>query len=45
MRPARAARTSARLLAHPPTREELARIASRLRAWLHRQRELNTAAV
>jgi hypothetical protein len=45
MRPARAARTSAHLLAHPPTREELTRIASRLRAWLHRQRQLNAAAV
>lgn len=37
MRPARAARTSARLLAHPPAREDLARMASRLRAWLRRQ--------
>jgi len=37
MRPARAARTSARLLAHPPAREDLTRIASRLRAWLRRQ--------
>jgi hypothetical protein len=45
MRPARAARTSARLLAHPPAREELTRIASRLRAWLLRQRQLNAAAV
>ena len=45
MRPARAARTSARLLAHPPAREELTRIASRLRAWLHRQRLAETAAV
>jgi hypothetical protein len=45
MRPARAARTSARLLAHPPEREELTRIASRLRAWLLRQRQLNAAAV
>ena len=45
MRPARAARTSARLLAHPPAREELARIASRLRAWLHRQRGSSAAAL
>jgi hypothetical protein len=45
MRPARASRTSARLLAHPPAPEELTRIASRLRAWLHRQRALNAAAV
>jgi hypothetical protein len=45
MRPARAARTSARLLAHPPAREELTRIPSRLRAWLHRQRLAETAAV
>ena len=45
MRPARAARTSARLLAHPPAREELTRIASRLRAWLHRQRLAEAAAV
>lgn len=37
MRPARAARTSARLLARPPAREDLARMASRLRAWLRRQ--------
>ncbi len=45
MRPARAARTSARLLAHPPAREELTRIASRLRAWLHRQRRERAVAV
>lgn len=45
MRPARAARTSARLLAHPPAHEDLTRIASRLRAWLHRQRRLNATAV
>jgi hypothetical protein len=45
MRPARAARTSARLLAHPPAREELTRIASRLRAWLHRQRQLSAVVV
>ncbi|MEP7066296.1 MAG: hypothetical protein ABI889_09710 [Gemmatimonadota bacterium] len=38
MRPARAARTSARLLAHPPEANDLLRIASRLRAWLRRQR-------
>ena len=45
MRPARAAHTSARLLAHPPAREELTRIASRLRAWLQRHRQLSAAAV
>jgi hypothetical protein len=45
MRPARAARTSARLLARPPAREDLARIASRLRAWLHRQRRERAVAV
>ena len=39
MRPARAAAASARLLARPPARAELARIASRLRAWLLRQRD------
>jgi len=38
MRPARAARTSARLLATPPAQHDLARIASRLRAWIRRQR-------
>ena len=38
MRPARASRTSARLLAHPPAQIDLARIASRLRAWIRRQR-------
>ena len=37
MRPARAARASARLLAEPPSRDDLARIASRLRAWMRRQ--------
>lgn len=36
MRPARAARTSARLLADPPSRDDLTRIASRMRAWLNR---------
>jgi hypothetical protein len=45
MRPARAARTSARLLAHPPARDDLARIASRLRAWLARQRREQRAAM
>ncbi|HLB08522.1 MAG TPA: hypothetical protein VK617_03260, partial [Gemmatimonadaceae bacterium] len=45
MRPARAARTSAGLLAHPPARDDLARIASRLRAWLRRQRREGTDAV
>jgi hypothetical protein len=45
MRPARAARTSARLLAHPPGREDLTRIASRLRAWLHRQRQPGATAL
>jgi hypothetical protein len=45
MRPARAARTSARLLAHPPARDSLARIASRLRAWLRRQRRERTTAM
>ena len=38
MRPARAASASARLLSQPPGRADLARIASRLRAWLIRQR-------
>jgi hypothetical protein len=38
MRPARAASSSARLIAHPPSVADLARIASRLRAWLRRQR-------
>lgn len=37
MRPSRAAATSARLIAAPPSRDDLARIASRLRAWLRRQ--------
>lgn len=45
MRPARAARASARLLAHPPAHEDLARIASRLRAWLHRQQRESAAAM
>ena len=45
MRPARAARTSARLLAHPPARENLTRIASRLRAWLDRQRQSEPMAM
>ncbi|HMA02561.1 MAG TPA: hypothetical protein VKP02_09340 [Gemmatimonadaceae bacterium] len=45
MRPARAARTSARLLAHPPAREDLARMASRLRAWLRRQHGESTAVM
>jgi hypothetical protein len=45
MRPTRAARTSARLLAHPPSREELTRIASRLRAWLLRQRQAEAAVL
>lgn len=36
MRPARAARFSARLLAKPPAHADLSRIASRLRAWLQR---------
>ena len=39
MRPARAASASVRLLTGPPTHAELARIASRLRAWLIRQRD------
>jgi hypothetical protein len=45
MRPARASRTSARLLAHPPAHDDLARIASRLRAWLRRQRREKSAAL
>jgi hypothetical protein len=45
MRPARAARTSARLLAHPPARDDLARIASRLRAWVRRQRRASMDAL
>ena len=36
MRPARAAHSSARLLAEPPGVDDLARIASRLRTWLRR---------
>jgi hypothetical protein len=39
MRSARAASASARLIAHPPAPPELARIASRLRAWLIRTRD------
>jgi hypothetical protein len=38
MRSARAVSASARLIAHPPAPAELSRIASRLRAWLARQR-------
>jgi hypothetical protein len=38
MRSARAVSASAWLIAHPPVPAELARIASRLRAWLARQR-------
>ena len=45
MRPARAARSSARLLAQPPSRDALARIASRLRAWLRRQRRISLGAL
>jgi hypothetical protein len=39
MRPTRAATASARLLSQTPSRAQLARIASRLRAWLIRQRD------
>jgi hypothetical protein len=45
MRPARAARTSARLLAEPPSRDDLARIASRMRAWLRRHPRRGIGAV
>ena len=45
MRPARAARASARLLAEPPSRDDLARIASRLRAWMRRQPRGRVGAV
>ena len=45
MRPARAARTSARLLAVPPSHADLARIASRLRAWLRRHPRQHIGAV
>ena len=45
MRPARAAHASARLLAHPPALDDLARIASRIRAWLRRQRRDATRGV
>jgi hypothetical protein len=45
MRPARAARTSARLLAEPPSRDALARIASRMRAWLRRHPRRRIGAV
>jgi hypothetical protein len=41
----RVARARARLLAHPPGREDLTRIASRLRAWLHRQRQPGATAL
>jgi hypothetical protein len=45
MRPARAARASARLLAEPPSHNDLARIASRLRAWMRRQPRARFGAV
>jgi hypothetical protein len=45
MRSARAAQTSARLIADPPARHDLARIASRLRAWIRRQRGERLGAV
>jgi hypothetical protein len=45
MRPARAARASARLLAKPPAQNDLARIASRLRAWIRRQRTGRTGRI
>lgn len=45
MRPARAAHASARLLAEPPARDELARIASRMRAWLRRDPRARIGAV
>ncbi|HEY8794335.1 MAG TPA: hypothetical protein VIM15_05260 [Gemmatimonadaceae bacterium] len=45
MRPARAARASARLLAEPPSRDDLVRIASRLRAWMRRQPRARFGAV
>jgi hypothetical protein len=45
MRPARAAHASARLLADPPSRDELARLASRLRAWLRRHPRARIGAV
>jgi len=45
MRPARAAGTSARLLAEPPSRDDLARIASRMRSWLRRHPRRRIGAV
>ncbi|MBA2683488.1 MAG: hypothetical protein H0U66_03225, partial [Gemmatimonadaceae bacterium] len=45
MRPARAARSSARMLADPPSHDGLARIASRLRAWLRRHPRTHLGAV
>jgi len=45
LRPARAAHASARLLSDPPARDELARIASRLRAWLRRHPRARIGAV
>jgi hypothetical protein len=45
MRPARTASASARLLAHPPAAPDLARIASRIRAWLRRHRRDATGIV
>jgi hypothetical protein len=45
MRSARAAQTSARLIADPPARHDLSRIASRLRAWIRRQRGERLGAV
>ena len=45
MRPARAAHASARLISQPPPHAELARIASRLRAWLRRHPRERIGAV
>jgi hypothetical protein len=45
MRPARAAHASARLLAEPPSHADLARLASRLRAWLRRHPRQRIGAV
>ncbi len=45
MRAPRAANASARLLRHPPSHAELARLASRLRAWLERHPRQRIGAV
>lgn len=45
MRSERAARSSARLITSPPAQADLARIASRLRAWIRRRRRDHIGAV